>query len=565
MFAAASPLLMGLSVSSHTKAFGFPILTVIVAIPAISAAVMFALPKAMEKAAQWLAFAASLATLLCAAILAFRFKAGPTGYQFVTKHWWVKTFGISWNLGVDGISVFLVLMTAFIVPIVLAGTNVTENRRSYAAWMLLLEAACLASFMALDVFLFFVAFELTLIPAYFLIAAYGQGRRGFASIKFFIYTLFGSAFLLVAILVVAFSYQAKTGHLSFDLIQLSSLHLLSTSTAKWLFVAFTIAFAVKAPIFPFHTWSPDAYEAAPTGGSVALSAIMAKLGTYGIIRFDFALFPKATVDLAPIFLTLGVVGILYGAIVAAVQKDLKRLVAFSSLSHIGFIVLGLFAFTSQSITGGILQMVNHGILTAGLFLLLGMIYERRKTNKISELSGLQKAAPVLAGTFTLVMLASVGLPGLNGFVGEFLILIGTFATHRWWAVVATSGVILAAVYLLWAYQRVFHRKAEGENAKVADMSWRERAVLLPIVVAIVFIGVYPRPFLSRITPTANAMVKRALIVGDAKVNQTVTGFNTTITHQAQQGKNNPDPLIKSAHNSVAQNIPAKNNKEALAK
>src|SRR5439155_19249016 len=283
---------------------------------------------------------------------------------------------------------------------------------------------------------------------------------------------------------------------------------LAGATAKWLFLAFSASFAVKVPLFPLHTWLPDAHTEAPTAGSVILAGVMLKLGTYGLLRFGLYLFPKASVDLAPILLTLAVVGIIYGAIVAAMQRDLKRLVAYSSVAHLGFIILGTFALTTQGLSGGLLQMVNHGLSTGALFLLVGMIYERRHTRQIADLGGLQKVAPIFAGVFMLVLLSSMGLPGLNGFVGEFLILIGTFITRRWWAVVATIGVILAAVYLLWAYQRVFHGEPEGDNATFAEMRWREGAVLLPVLALIVFLGVYPKPVLDRMGPSVRALVTR---------------------------------------------------------
>jgi NADH-quinone oxidoreductase subunit M len=282
---------------------------------------------------------------------------------------------------------------------------------------------------------------------------------------------------------------------------------LSLGSQILLFLAFTSAFAVKAPIFPFHTWSPDAYAEAPVGGSVILAAVMAKLGTYGIVRFDLSLFPRAVVDLAPLLLTLGVVGILYGAIVACATKDLKRLVAYSSLAHIGFIVMGTFALTTQALTGSVIQMVNHGLVIALLFIVIGWIYERRKTWQASELRGLQRPAPILAAVFMVALLATIGLPGLNGFVGEFLILIGTFVTHRWWAVVATGGVVLAAIYMLWAYQQAFHHEPDAANANTPDISWREGVIVAPLVVLIIFLGVYPKPVLDRITPSVNLLVQ----------------------------------------------------------
>ncbi|MGH9282112.1 MAG: complex I subunit 4 family protein, partial [Acidimicrobiales bacterium] len=278
--------------------------------------------------------------------------------------------------------------------------------------------------------------------------------------------------------------------------------------ARWIFLAFAVALAVKVPLFPLHTWLPDAHTEAPTAGSVILAGVLLKLGTYGLVRFGVSLFPQAAVDLAPLLLTLAVIGIVYGAMVATVQRDLKRLVAYSSVAHLGFIVLGTFALSAQGLSGGVLQMVNHGISTGALFLLVGMIYDRRHTRQIAELNGLQKSMPVMAAVFTVVMLSSVGLPGLNGFVGEFLVLIGTFVTHRWWAVVGTAGVILAALYLLWAYQRVFHGTPTGDNVGLPDMTWREKAVMAPLVAMIVFLGVYPKPVLDRINPSVEAIVAR---------------------------------------------------------
>jgi NADH-quinone oxidoreductase subunit M len=304
---------------------------------------------------------------------------------------------------------------------------------------------------------------------------------------------------------VAWLHERQTGVLTFSLPTLTHTHFSST-TGVLLFLAFTAAFAIKAPLFPFHTWSPDAYSQAPTGGSMILSAVLAKLGTYGIFRFDLNLFPHASMTLAPLILTLAVIGIIYGAIVACAQRDMKRLVAYSSLAQMGFIALGTFAFTTQGLTGGVLLMLNHGLITAALFLLIGWIYERRQTWQVNELRGLQSPAPLLAGAFTIVMLASIGLPGLNGFVSEFLVLAGTFLTHRWWAVVATGGVVVAALYLLWAYQQVFHGKVDVPNAKTRDLSWAERIVIAPLIILIVFLGVYPKPVLDRITPTVDQLV-----------------------------------------------------------
>jgi NADH-quinone oxidoreductase subunit M len=486
----------------------FPFLTVLILVPAIGAAVVALVPT--TGVARWfheaLGIAIAAVTLVIAIATGLKFRAGYGGYQLVSDHTWAKDLGIHWSLGIDGISLFLVGLTALLVPLCLLGARARRDPRSFVAWVLVMEAACLGSFVSLDLLLFFLFFELTLVPAYFLIGGWGFARRGYAAIKFFVYTFAGSAFLLVGILSIAFLHQSQTGVLTFELPALMHTHVSGTEGVL-LFLAFTAAFAVKAPIFPFHTWSPDAYAEAPTAGAVLLSAVMAKLGTYGIIRFDLNLFPQATRTLAPLLLTLAVIGILYGALVACAQRDMKRLLAYSSLAQIGFIVLGTFALNSQGLTGGVLQMVNHGLIIATLFILVGWIYERRKTWQVSGLRGLQGPAPVMAGVFTVAMLASIGVPGLNGFVGEFLVLIGTFVAHRWWAVVGIGGIIIAAIYLLWAYQQVFHGEPTAEDtARTRDLVWSERLIIAPLIVLIVFLGVYPKPVLDRITPSVNELI-----------------------------------------------------------
>jgi NADH-quinone oxidoreductase subunit M len=338
---------------------------------------------------------------------------------------------------------------------------------------------------------------------YMLIGGWGYERRVYAAVKFFLFTTLGSALMLVAILTLAFIHD---GGPTFDLVRLATDQDFSRTTGYWLFAAFAFSFAIKVPLFPVHTWLPDAHTEAPTAGSVILAGVLLKLGTYGFLRFGLYLFPDAAVRFAPVLLTLGVVGITYGAVVATMQRDLKRLVAYSSVAHLGFIVLGTFALTTQGLQGGLLQMVNHGLSTGALFLLVGMIYERRHTREIAELRGLQKVAPVMAAVFTVVMLSSIGLPGLNGFVGEFLILLGTFVSRRWWAVVGAAGVILAALYLLWAYQRVFHGVPDEANATFREMTWREGAVMAPLVGLIVFLGVYPKPFLDRTGPAVERLI-----------------------------------------------------------
>jgi NADH-quinone oxidoreductase subunit M len=485
----------------------FPFLTVLVLVPAVGAAVVALVPPRLvaRRFHEAVGALVGLFTLVLAVVIVGQFKINDGGYQMVTDHIWAKQLGIHWSVGIDGISLFLVVMTALLFPLTLLAAPARRDPRSFVAWILLMEAACLGSFVSLDLVLFFLFFELTLVPAYFIIGGWGYARRGYAAIKFFVYTFAGSAFLLVGILAVAFLHQSQTGVLTFELPALMHTHLSGTEGVL-LFLAFTAAFAVKAPIFPFHTWSPDAYAEAPTAGAVLLAAVMAKLGTYGIIRFDLNLFPQATRTLAPWLLTLAVIGILYGAVVACAQRDLKRLLAYSSLAQIGFIVLGTFALNSQGLTGGVLQMVNHGLIIATLFIVVGWIHERRHSWQVSALRGLQSPAPVMAGVFTVAMMASIGVPGLNGFVGEFLVLIGTFVAHRWWAVVAIMGVIAAAIYLLWAYQQVFHGQPTGEDAKTRDLGWNERLIVAPLIILIVFLGIFPKPVLDRITPSVDRLV-----------------------------------------------------------
>ncbi|MFP5317208.1 MAG: NuoM family protein [Acidimicrobiia bacterium] len=475
-------------------------------VPALGAVVIALLPRQQEQAIKAVALVASVVTGIITLGLLAGFDGDEGGFQKVTDADWISSLGISWKLGVDGISLFLIVLTGIIFPIAIFGPEVHHDFKGYAAWMLVLEAGCLGVFCALDLFMFFVFWEIVLVPMYFLIGGWGYDKRVYAALKFFLYTMLGSALMLVGILTLVFLHQAATGDLTFDLVTLAESQAIAESTARWLFLAFAASFAIKVPIFPVHTWLPDAHTEAPTGGSVILAAILLKLGTYGFLRFGLYLFPQAAVDLAPLFLTLGVIGILYGAIVATMQRDLKRLVAYSSVAHLGFIVIGTFGLSTQGLQGGVLQMVNHGLSTGALFLLVGMIYERRHTRLIAELGGIQKVAPLFAAVFTVVMLSSIGLPGLNGFVGEFLVLIGTFVTRRWWAVAATAGVILAAIYLLWAYKRVFHGVPEGANAAFREMTWRERAIMAPLVALIVLLGVYPGPVLDRIAPSVDGLI-----------------------------------------------------------
>ena len=493
--------------ASELAAGHFPILTAIVVVPAVGALAVALMSKRRPEFVKLTAILVSVFTAALSVWMLASFKSGEADFQFVSKHEWIKTWGISWHLGVDGISLFLVVITGILFPLCIVGVDPHHDEKPYLAWLLLLlEAGVMGSFLSLDLFLFFISFEIVLVPMYFLIGGWGYDKRVYAALKFFIYTMLGSAFMLVGILTTVFLAKAQLGHITFDLVELQKASF-AVSTGRWLFLAFAIAFAVKVPIFPFHSWLPDAHTQAPTAGSVLLAGVMLKLGTYGLLRFSFGLFPEATRYFRPLFLTLGVIGILYGAIVATMQKDLKRVVAYSSVAHMGFIVLGAFAFTGQAVSGSVLQMINHGVSTGALFLLVGMISERRHTREISQLKGLQSVAPIFAGVFTLVMLSSIGVPGLNGFVGEFMILIGTFLTARWWTVVAAAGVILAALYLLWAYQRVFHGQPDEANKTFSELKLKEALVLAPLLGIIVFTGVYPKPMLDRIQPAVNKLVQ----------------------------------------------------------
>ncbi len=478
----------------------------LIVVPLIGAVAVALLPKTRSELVKLLGLGFSAATLALSVWLMTNFDKAEAGYQFTSKHAWIKQFGVSWNLGVDGISLWLVVLTGLLFPIALLGPDEKKDLKSYTAWLLLLEAGVMGVFLSLDLFLFFVFFEVVLVPMYFLIGGWGHGNKTYAATKFFLYTMFGSALMLVASITLALLARPKLGVLTFDVQQLAQAGL-GQNTARWLFLAFALAFAIKVPVFPLHTWLPDAHTEAPTAGSIILAGVMLKMGTYGLIRFGLFLFPEASDWFGPVMLTLGVIGIIYGALTAVVQKDLKKLVAYSSVAHLGFIVLGTYAMTNQALSGSVLQMINHGVSTPALFLLVGWIYERRHTREIADLKGLQKLAPVMAGVFTIVMMSSIGVPGLNGFVGEFMILIGTFLTHRWWAVVASTGVILAALYLLWAYQRTFHGEPDEENrAHMHDLVLREKIAIAPLVILAIVMGVYPKPFLDRIDPSVKALL-----------------------------------------------------------
>jgi NADH-quinone oxidoreductase subunit M len=498
---------------------GFPILTALIVVPAAGALLTLLVSQRRPEVVKLVALLASVVTGALSIWLLASFETGEAGFQFVSRHPWIEPWGISWHVGVDGISLPLVVLTGVLFPLSILGADAHHDHKAYLAWLLLLEAGVIGSFLSLDLFVFFLFFEIVLVPMYFLIGGWGYENRVYAATKFFLFTMAGSAFMLVGIVATVFIARDNgVGEITFDLVTLAERADFPLATGRWLFFAFAVAFAVKVPVFPLHTWLPDAHTQAPTAGSVILAGVLLKLGTYGLVRFGLYLFPEAAWWSRPLFLTLGVVGIVYGAVVAAMQKDLKRLVAYSSIAHLGFIILGTFAITSQALTGGVVQMVNHGLSTGALFLLVGWIYERRHTREIAELKGIQTVAPVFAAGFMVVMLSSIGVPGLNGFIGEYLILIGSFLAARWWAVVAATGVILAALYLLWAYQRVFHGEPDEDNRSFAEIKLREGAVLGVIIALIVFLGVYPKPLVERVEPSVDALIEHI----ERRTGETVT-------------------------------------------
>ncbi len=435
-----------------------------------------------------------------------------SGFHFLFERPWIGTIGASYKFGIDGISLLLVLLTTLLgfISILSSWTAIKERVKEYYAFMLLLQTGMLGVFMSLDFLLFYVFWEVMLVPMYFLIGVWGGPRKLYAAIKFFLYTLAGSVLMLVGILAIYFYQFSQTGKYSFDILALQKLGYPS-DLQYWVFLAFFIGFAIKVPMFPFHTWLPDAHVEAPTAGSVILAGVLLKMGTYGFVRFSLPMFPWATSHFLKPMLILSLIGIIYGALVAMMQKDMKSLVAYSSVSHLGFVMLGVFAATPVALTGGVLQMINHGISTGALFLIVGIIYERRHTRMISEYGGLSHIMPVYATIFLLMTLSSIGMPGMNGFIGEFLILMGTFAAPGLWiyASIAVIGIVLGAAYMLWLYQRVMFGKLENPLNKVLpDLNLREICTFVPLIVLAFWIGIYPSFFTKYIDQPVNAIVER---------------------------------------------------------
>jgi NADH-quinone oxidoreductase subunit M len=485
------------------------LLTVLIFFPLAGALLLIFLPR-NDRALRNVTFAVTLAEFLLSLPLVLSFNGATAAMQFVQRVPWLPAYGIEYHVGVDGISLWLVMLTTFLMPIAILSTYaaVEKHVKEFMIFMLVLEVGMVGVFLAVDLFLFYIFWELVLIPMYFLIGVWGSERRIYSAIKFFLFTFAGSVLMLVAIIALYFHHYEVTGVYSTDLLRMYAIDI-PVKLQFWMFAAFALAFAFKVPMFPFHTWLPDAHVDAPTSGSVILAAILLKMGTYGFLRFAMPLFPVAAFDLMPVISVLAVVGIIYGALVSMVQKDMKKLVAYSSVSHLGFVMLGLFAFNLQGIEGGILQMINHGVSTGALFLIVGILYERRHTRLIEEFGGLSKVLPMYATIFLIVTLSSIGLPGTNGFVGEFLILLGAFKTTKVLTVFAATGVILAAVYMLWMFQRVMFGKVTNEkNLHLRDLNGREVAYLLPLLVMVFWIGVYPQTFLRKMDASVQATVAR---------------------------------------------------------
>jgi NADH-quinone oxidoreductase subunit M len=490
------------------------LLTYIIFLPAIGSLLLLLFKRDDTLTIKIFGIVITALTFVTSLMMYWSFDAASPTMQFVHKVLWIPALNVSYNVGVDGLSLLLVVLTTFLTPIALLSSwNSIEHRvKEYTIMILLLETGMLGVFCALDMFLFYIFWEAMLIPMYFIIGIWGGKNRIYAAIKFFLYTMFGSLLMLVAIIWLG--YYASTlpnGIFTTDVLELYAVGpQIPKAIQAWMFLAFTLSFAIKVPLFPFHTWLPDAHVEAPTAGSVILAGVLLKMGTYGLLRFSLPFFPQAVMLFMPYIATLAVVGIIYGALVSMVQTDIKKLVAYSSVSHLGFVVLGIFALTEEAIQGAIIQMINHGLSTGALFLMVGMIYDRRHTREISEFGGLAKVMPLFATFLMIVSFSSIGLPGLNGFVGEFLILLGSFNSQYlsyWFTVIAATGVVFAAVYLLWMYQRVvFGSVTNPANEKLLDLKPREIAVLVPVLVFIVWIGVYPNTFLSKSAVTTKQIV-----------------------------------------------------------
>ncbi len=485
-------------------------LTFITFLPIIGAFFLAFFPKENEGAIKQTALAVAAADFLLSLLLWTNFDNSTHKMQYEFNVSWIESWGINYHIGLDGISLLLFVMTTFLTLIcIIASWDVKKHIREYMMAMLALSTGMLGVFISLDLFMFYVFWEFQLVPMYIIVGVWGGPRRIYAAVKFFIYTAVGSLLMLVAILWIYFHIKETTGIATADILFITENISAPLDIQKWLWMAFFLAFAIKVPMFPFHTWLPDAHVEAPTAGSVILAGVLLKMGTYGFLRFNLPFFPQASYDFMPFIAWLSIIGIVYGALVAMVQEDLKKLVAYSSVSHLGFVMLGIFALNEYGIQGALIQNINHGISTGALFLLVGVIYDRRHTRMINEFGGLSKQMPVYAICFMIAALSSIGLPGMNGFVGEFLVLLGIFQVNGLWAACATSGVILAACYILWMFQRVMFLELKNpKNMNLKDINTRELITIVPLLILIFWIGLYPKPFMKTFDASVNHLVSK---------------------------------------------------------
>jgi NADH-quinone oxidoreductase subunit M len=485
-------------------------LSLILFTPLAGALLLLFVNKRNEDAIRWIANLVAFVGFLVSVPLWFWYNPQDAEFQFIERLPWIPSIGAEYFLGVDGFSALLILLTTLMgtIAVLSSWTAITERVKEYYILLLVLQTGMLGAFMALDFLLFFLFWEVMLVPMYFLIGIWGSANRLYSAIKFFLYTLVGSVVMLLGILALYFYNHSVTGVYTFDITQYQTLNV-PANLQWWIFLSFFLGFAIKVPMFPFHTWLPDAHTDAPTAGSVILAAVLLKMGTYGFIRFSLPILPEATRAFVPMMVLLSIIGIVYGALVAMAQKDWKRLVAYSSVSHMAMVMLGMFALNPVGITGSIIQQLNHGISTGALFLLVGVVYERRHTREISEYGGLSKIMPAYAAVFLIMTMSSIGLPALNGFIGELLILQGVFTASKIWALFAASGIVLGAAYMLSLYQRTMFGKVENpKNETLPDLSLREWATFAPLIVLAVWIGIYPAPFLTRLDTSVRRVIAR---------------------------------------------------------
>jgi len=511
----------------------FPLLSLIMFTPLVGAVLLLFVSK--PNTIRWVANGFAMLGFLVSLPLWFWLDTTGPDWQFVERHDWIPSIGAEYFLGVDGFSTLLILLATLIgaIAVLSSWTAITERVKEYYIFLLVLQTGMIGAFVALDFLLFFVFWEVMLVPMYFLIGIWGSANRLYSAIKFFLFTLVGSVIMLLGILAVYFYNYDITGVYTFDITRFHELNM-PFEYQWWVFLAFFLGFAVKVPMFPFHTWLPDAHTDAPTAGSVILAAVLLKMGTYGFIRFSLPILPEATLVFVPWVVGLSIVGIIYGALVAMAQSDWKRLVAYSSVSHMGLVTLGIFALTPVGITGSILQQINHGISTGALFLIVGIVYERRHTREISEYGGLSKVMPAFAVVFAVMMLSSIGLPTLNGFIGEVLILQGIFVVNTWWAAAAASGIVLGAAYMLWLYQRTMFGTVDNpKNENLPDLNLREWATFTPLLILAVWIGLYPKPFLDRLETSVDHVM--------ARVNS-VYGPRNVLRDESQEAAEPPELL-----------------------